>query len=282
MPIRKTSKKSAGVRCRLTASQPKSSTTKSEPSVATTLGRRNRVARLGADASAATVGATLLRRTAESYGNDRVLAPARWLYDAGVGRSGGTGRRAGLKIRFPPGSVGSIPTFGICSIRSARGRTCRRDVRGDARASTRGRCGPPSLAAAGYASRTFAAVRQPAAGGGRNLRPLTPRSPTEPRALLLLRLVAGWVAVRALPLAAGVAVAVPVPGAVPVAARVVVVPVAVAVARPRRVRARAAAARGRRRRRRHGRRDGRFRLRRCHGGRCGRWRRDRGRRARGR
>ncbi len=30
-----------------------------------------------------------------------------------TGRSGGTGRRAGLKIRFPPGSVGSIPTFGI-------------------------------------------------------------------------------------------------------------------------------------------------------------------------
>ena len=28
-------------------------------------------------------------------------------------RSGGTGRRAGLKIRFPSGSVGSIPTFGI-------------------------------------------------------------------------------------------------------------------------------------------------------------------------
>jgi hypothetical protein len=27
-------------------------------------------------------------------------------------RSGGIGRRAGLKIRFPPGSVGSIPTFG--------------------------------------------------------------------------------------------------------------------------------------------------------------------------
>ncbi len=27
-------------------------------------------------------------------------------------RSGGTGRRAGLKIRFPLGSVGSIPTFG--------------------------------------------------------------------------------------------------------------------------------------------------------------------------
>src|SRR3954449_4070713 len=28
------------------------------------------------------------------------------------GRSGGTGRRAGLKIRFPSGSVGSSPTFG--------------------------------------------------------------------------------------------------------------------------------------------------------------------------
>src|SRR5436305_5754930 len=27
--------------------------------------------------------------------------------------SGRTGRRAGLKIRFPSGSVGSIPTFGI-------------------------------------------------------------------------------------------------------------------------------------------------------------------------
>ena len=31
-------------------------------------------------------------------------------------RSGGTGRRAGLKIRFPSGSVGSIPTFGIGGI----------------------------------------------------------------------------------------------------------------------------------------------------------------------
>ena len=31
----------------------------------------------------------------------------------GTGRSGGTGRRAGLKIRFPSGSVGSIPTFGM-------------------------------------------------------------------------------------------------------------------------------------------------------------------------
>ena len=32
---------------------------------------------------------------------------------SGASRSGGTGRRAGLKIRFPAGSVGSIPTFGI-------------------------------------------------------------------------------------------------------------------------------------------------------------------------
>ena len=30
-----------------------------------------------------------------------------------AGRSGGTGRRAGLKIRFPSGSGGSIPPFGI-------------------------------------------------------------------------------------------------------------------------------------------------------------------------
>ena len=42
----------------------------------------------------------------------KVKAPARDAdYDVS-GRSGGTGRRAGLKIRFPPGSVGSIPTFG--------------------------------------------------------------------------------------------------------------------------------------------------------------------------
>ena len=40
----------------------------------------------------------------------RARAPA---LRSGFGRSGGTGRRAGLKIRFPPGSVGSIPTFGI-------------------------------------------------------------------------------------------------------------------------------------------------------------------------
>src|SRR4051794_30948132 len=36
-------------------------------------------------------------------------------------RSGGTGRRAGLKIRFPSGSVGSIPTFGT---RLSRMRRC--------------------------------------------------------------------------------------------------------------------------------------------------------------
>src|ERR671911_1055654 len=34
-------------------------------------------------------------------------------YTGLTSRSGGTGRRAGLKIRFPSGSVGSIPTFGI-------------------------------------------------------------------------------------------------------------------------------------------------------------------------
>src|SRR5437588_119094 len=33
-------------------------------------------------------------------------------YDAS-GRSGGTGRRAGLKIRWPSGRVGSSPTFGM-------------------------------------------------------------------------------------------------------------------------------------------------------------------------
>src|SRR3954471_19706434 len=33
-------------------------------------------------------------------------------YDAAARRSGGTGRRAGLKIRCPKGRVGSIPTFG--------------------------------------------------------------------------------------------------------------------------------------------------------------------------
>src|SRR5213075_747188 len=46
-------------------------------------------------------GATLLRETEKEQG-----------YHACAGRSGGTGRRAGLKIRFPSGSVGSIPTFG--------------------------------------------------------------------------------------------------------------------------------------------------------------------------
>ena len=47
-----------------------------------------------------------------------LLAPPYFPLKVGVpmtrpSRSGGTGRRAGLKIRFPSGSVGSIPTFGI-------------------------------------------------------------------------------------------------------------------------------------------------------------------------
>src|SRR5215210_2825923 len=37
-----------------------------------------------------------------------------------AGRSGGTGRRAGLKIRFPSGSAGSIPAFGIEERRAPR------------------------------------------------------------------------------------------------------------------------------------------------------------------
>src|SRR5207302_2238961 len=37
-------------------------------------------------------------------------------YHDRAGRSGGIGRRAGLKIRFPSGSVGSIPTFGIAPL----------------------------------------------------------------------------------------------------------------------------------------------------------------------
>src|SRR6478735_9155505 len=71
MPIRKTSKKSAGVCHRLTASQPNTMTTNREPRVVTTLGVRRREASLGADASAATVAATLLRRAGKSYGNTR-------------------------------------------------------------------------------------------------------------------------------------------------------------------------------------------------------------------
>src|SRR6266498_1952176 len=44
-------------------------------------------------------------------------APLQW---PGPRRSGGTGRRAGLKIRFPSGSVGSIPTFGTVQRTIAR------------------------------------------------------------------------------------------------------------------------------------------------------------------
>ena len=63
---------------------------------------------------------------------------ARARYDPRSSRSGGTGRRAGLKIRFPPGSVGSIPTFGTsfgavslggARPRSGRGNLCRRMTR---------------------------------------------------------------------------------------------------------------------------------------------------------
>jgi hypothetical protein len=64
-----------------------------------------RVARVGAEASAAKVQGDF---TASS---GKVLS-SRGGYDWPAGRSGGTGRRAGLKIRFPLGSVGSIPTFG--------------------------------------------------------------------------------------------------------------------------------------------------------------------------
>src|SRR6266511_3696539 len=44
-------------------------------------------------------------------------APLQW---PGPRRSGGTGRRAGLKIRWPSGSVGSIPTFGTVQRTIAR------------------------------------------------------------------------------------------------------------------------------------------------------------------
>src|SRR5689334_2142944 len=40
-------------------------------------------------------------------------------YHAAAGRSGGTGRRAGLKIRWPSGRVGSIPTFGTRGLPAA-------------------------------------------------------------------------------------------------------------------------------------------------------------------
>src|SRR5262249_22048924 len=40
--------------------------------------------------------------------------PPACLVPCKTSRSGGTGRRAGLKIRWPSGRVGSIPTFGMC------------------------------------------------------------------------------------------------------------------------------------------------------------------------
>ena len=45
-------------------------------------------------------------------GSGAPAPPAEQGYDPRAGRSGGTGRRAGLKIRCPKGRVGSIPTFG--------------------------------------------------------------------------------------------------------------------------------------------------------------------------
>ena len=57
-------------------------------------------------------------------------------YDYCTGRSGGIGRRAGLKIRFPSGSVGSIPTFGIALLAAAALRERERDHFGYDQADT--------------------------------------------------------------------------------------------------------------------------------------------------
>src|SRR6478609_8838774 len=102
---------------RLTTSQRAITKTNASPSTVTRLGARRRLRDEEAD-SAATGGATLLRSREKSYGyrakcRDTMPPPS---------RSGGTGRRAGLKIRFPPGSVGSIPTFGISPSESRVGR----------------------------------------------------------------------------------------------------------------------------------------------------------------
>src|SRR3954467_5544019 len=78
------------------------------PTIPEMLRRGMRVASVGAEAFADTGSATLLRARGKSY-------VWRSYHLVRTGRSGGTGRRAGLKIRFPPGSVGSIPTFGIAS-----------------------------------------------------------------------------------------------------------------------------------------------------------------------
>src|SRR4051794_10272242 len=64
--------------------------------------------------------------------------PAEREYHARRGRSGGIGRRAGLKIRFPSGSVGSIPNFGT----DQRGRVQLEEAVPDARKPRAGRAKP--------------------------------------------------------------------------------------------------------------------------------------------
>jgi ATP-dependent phosphofructokinase / diphosphate-dependent phosphofructokinase len=53
------------------------------------------------------------REVAKYRGNPGLIATLNRALQWVSRRSGGIGRRAGLKIRFPPGSVGSSPTFGI-------------------------------------------------------------------------------------------------------------------------------------------------------------------------
>src|SRR6266567_696797 len=109
MPIAVTSKKSLGALMRLTTSQSPIRSTKRSPSAPTRLGARRRLKGEETDASAATGGVTLLRSREKTYSHlaDTMRA---------LSRSGGTGRRAGLKIRFPSGSVGSTPTFGTTPV----------------------------------------------------------------------------------------------------------------------------------------------------------------------
>src|SRR6266571_4429027 len=53
------------------------------------------------------------RREWPSIGLSEALLQARTAATVALRRSGGIGRRAGLKIRWPSGRVGSSPTFGI-------------------------------------------------------------------------------------------------------------------------------------------------------------------------
>src|SRR4051794_15416806 len=106
MPIVVTSKKSPGCLTRFTTSQRAIAATKSRPRVETKLGRRKRAASVGAEASAATDPATLLRSGEKSYEVGRATIPEL----AGVAK---LVIRAGFKIRCPLGRVGSSPTSGI-------------------------------------------------------------------------------------------------------------------------------------------------------------------------